>query len=245
MSDPHTQHPQTLPVIYNSRIEIMRLRLAILITAGAMMLGSSASTLDKPMDFGPNNPFYAPSTLPFHAPPFDKIKDSDYQPAIDAGMAEQRQEIRAIADNPAPPTFENTLVAMEKTGQLFNRAMAAFNGVTGANLNPELQKVQDYEAPRLAAHSDAIYLDSKLFQRVAAIYQQRDSLKLDAESLRLVEFYYKKFVHSGANLSDSDKDALKKLNEEESTLTNAFTTRLLAATKDAAYVTKDKARSRA
>jgi hypothetical protein len=104
VSDPHT--PQNLPVVYNSRTEIMRSRLAILITAGALMLGSSASTLDKPMDFGPNNPFYAPSTLPFHAPPFEKIKDSDYQPAIDAGMAEQRLEIRAIADNPAPPTFE-------------------------------------------------------------------------------------------------------------------------------------------
>ena len=122
----------------------MLLRLGILIAAGAMTLGSDAATSDKPMDFGPDNPFYAPSTLPFHAPPFDKIKDSDYQPAIEAGMAEQRQEIRAIADNPAPPTFENTFVAMEKTGQLFNRAMAAFNGVTGANLNPELQKVQDY-----------------------------------------------------------------------------------------------------
>ena len=230
----------TLPVIYNSKIEIMLSRLAILITAGAMALAFSAATLDKPMDFGPNNPFYAPSTLPFHAPPFDKIKDSDYQPAIEAGMAEQLQEMRAIADDPAPPTFENTLVAMEKSGQLFNRAMAAFNGVTGANRNPELQKVQDFEAPRLAAHQDAIYLDSKLFQRVAAIYQQRDSLKLDAKSLRLLEFYYKKFVHSGANLSDSDKAALKKLNEEESTLTNAFTTKLLAATKDAAYVTKDK-----
>jgi peptidyl-dipeptidase Dcp len=218
----------------------MLLRLGILITAGAMTLGSRAATLDKPMDFGPNNPFYAPSSLPFQAPPFDKIKDSDYQPAIEAGMAEQRHEMRAIADNPAPPTFENTLVAMEKTGQLFNRAMAAFNGVTGANLNPELQKVQDFEAPRLAAHSDAIFLDSKLFQRVGAVYEKRDSLKLDAESLRLVEFYYKKFVHSGANLSDSDKAELKKLNEEESTLTNAFTTKLLAATKDAAYVTKDK-----
>ena len=215
-------------------------RLATLLTAGALALGSSASSLDKPMDFGPNNPFYAPSTLPFHAPPFDKIKDGDYQPAIEAGMAEQRQEIRAIADNPAPPTFENTFVALEKTGQLFNRAMAAFNGVTGADLNPELQKVQDYEAPRLAAHSDAIYLDSRLFQRVATIYRERDSLKLDAESLRLVEFTYKKFVHSGANLSDSDKAELKKLNEEESTLTNDFTTRLLAATKDAAFVTKDK-----
>ncbi len=215
-------------------------RLGILIAAGAATLGSATVALDKPMDFGPNNPFYAPSTLPFHAPPFDKIKDSDYQPAIEAGMAEQRQEMRAIADNPAPPTFENTLVAMEKTGQLFNRAMAAFNGVTGANLNPELQKVQDFEAPRLAAHSDAIFLDSKLFQRVAAIYKERNSLKLDAESLRLVEYYYKKFVHSGANLSDADKTELKKLNEEESTLTNAFTTKLLAATKDAAFVTKDK-----
>jgi peptidyl-dipeptidase Dcp len=215
-------------------------RLGILIVAGAATLGSTTVALDKPMDFGPTNPFYATSTLPFHAPPFDQIKDSDYQPAIEAGMAEQRQEMRAIADNPAPPTFENTLVAMEKTGQLFNRAMAAFNGVTGANLNPELQKVQDFEAPRLAAHSDAIFLDSKLFQRVAAIYQERSSLKLDAESLRLVEYYYKKFVHSGANLSDSDKTELKKLNEEESTLTNAFTTKLLAATKEAAYVTKNK-----
>ena len=215
-------------------------RLGILITAGAVALGSATAALDKPMDFGPTNPFYAPSTLPFQAPPFDKIKDSDYQPAIEAGMAEQRQEMRAIADNPAPPTFDNTLVAMEKTGQLFNRAMAAFNGVTGANLNPELQKVQDFEAPRLAGHSDAIFLDSKLFQRVAAIYEQRNSLKLDAESLRLVEYYYKKFVHSGANLSDSDKTELKKLNEEESTLTSAFTTKLLAATKDAAFATKEK-----
>ncbi|HYK51593.1 MAG TPA: M3 family metallopeptidase, partial [Terriglobales bacterium] len=192
------------------------------------------------MTFGPDNPFYAPSTLPFHAPPFDKIKDGDYQPAIDAGMAEQRREIRAIADDPAAPTFENTFVAMEKSGRLFNRVMAAFNGVTGANLNPELQKVQDFEAPRLAAHQDAIFLDSKLFERVEAFYKQRDSLKLDPESLRLVEFYYKEFVHAAANLSDSDKAELKKLNEEESTLTNAFTTKLLAATKDAAYVTKRK-----
>ena len=218
----------------------MRSRAGILITVGALALGSSAVPLDNPMDFGPGNPFYAPSTLPFHAPPFDKIKDGDYQPAIEAGMAEQNREMRAIADNPALPTFENTFVAMEKTGQLFNRVMAAFNGVTGANLNPELQKVQDFEAPRLAAHQDAIFLDAKLFQRVAAVYKQRDSLKLDPEARRLVEFDYEKFVHSGANLSDSDKAELKKLNEEESTLSNAFTTKLLAATKDAAYVTTEK-----
>ena len=192
------------------------------------------------MDFGPSNPFYAQSSLPYQAPPFDQIKDSDYQPAIEAGMEEQRQEIRAITDNPSPATFDNTLVAMEKSGQLFNRAMAAFNAVTGANLNPELQKVQDFEAPRLAAHHDAIFLDARLFQRIAAIYEGRESLRLTPEALRLVEFYYKKFVHSGAKLSDADKSELKSLNEEESTLSNAFITKLLAANKDSAYVVKEK-----
>jgi peptidyl-dipeptidase Dcp len=228
-----------MSTIHLPRITVSRV--GTLIAAGAVTLGVMAApawAVDP--NFGPSNPFYAPSTLPFQAPPFDKIKDGDYQPAIDAGMAQQREEIRAIADNPAPPTFENTIVAMEKTGTLFNRVMLVFNGVTGANLSPELQKVQDFEAPRLAAHEDAIFLDAKLFQRVASIYKQREALKLDAESRRMVEFYYDKFVHSGANLNDSDKAALKKLNEEDSTLSNAFLTKLLAATKDSAYVTKDK-----
>jgi peptidyl-dipeptidase Dcp len=204
-----------------------------IITTGVLAMAADSG-------FGPDSPFYAASSLPFQAPPFDKIKNSDYQPAIEAGMAQQREEVRAIADNPVPPTFENTIVAFEKTGQLFNRVMLVFNGVTGANLNDELQKVQDIEAPRLAAHQDAIFLDAKLFQRVAAIYKQRASLKLDAEQLRLVEYDYLQFVHAGANLSDADKTELKKLNEEESTLTNAFSTRLLAATKDAALITADK-----
>jgi len=208
----------------------------------AFLLGAYAlvsETADS--NFGPSNPFYAASTLPFQAPPFDKIKDSDYQPAIDAGMAEQRKEIQAIADNPAPPTFENTMVALEKSGELFTRVWLVFNGVTAANLDPELQKVQDYEAPRLAALQDDTFLDSKLFQRVAKIYRERDSLHLDAESRRLLEIQYKKFVHAGANLDDADKAALRKLNEEDSTLANAFTTKLLAAAKAGAYVTQDKA----
>jgi peptidyl-dipeptidase Dcp len=190
--------------------------------------------------FGASNPFYAESTLPFHAPPFDKIKDGDYQPAIEAGMAEQLSEIQAIADNPAAPTFENTLAAMEKTGQLFQRATAAFGAVTGANTNPVLQKVQAEEAPKLAAHADAIYLNGKLFARVAAVYKQRESLKLDPESLRLLEVTYDSFVRAGANLSDADKTELKKLNEEISTLSNDFSTKLLAATKEGAYFTTDK-----
>ena len=190
--------------------------------------------------FGPSNPFYAPSSLPFHAPPFDKIKDEDYQPAIEAGMAEQLAEILAIADNPVAPTFENTLVAMQKTGQLLRRAMAGFGAVSQANTNPVLQKAQEEEAPKLAAHYDAIYLNAKCFARVADLYKQRESLGLDPESLRLLEVSFEKFVRSGANLPDADKTELKRLNQEISTLSTAFSTKLLAATKDGAYATADK-----
>jgi peptidyl-dipeptidase Dcp len=212
----------------------------LLLAAGVIMRSSSVVAQSVDTGFGPANPFFAPSTLPFQAPPFDRIKDSDYQPAIEAGMAEQLKEVRAIADSPAAPTFENTVVAMERTGALLNRVSAVFFGVAAANSNPVLEKLQEIEAPKLAAHQDAIYLDAKLFQRFKAVYKERDSLKLDAESLRLVEFYYQQFEMAGANLSDADKDRLKKLNEEESTLSNAFRTKVLAATKDAAFATTDK-----
>jgi peptidyl-dipeptidase Dcp len=211
-----------------------------LIMAAAVIGLTTSSALASSGDFGPGNPFYAPSSLPFQAPPFDKIKDEDYQPAIEAGMAEQRKEIAAIAANPASPTFENTMVALEKSGQLLHRVQRAFFAVAAANTNPALQKVRAAVAPKLAAHRDAIYLDTKLFQRVAAIYNKRASLKLDPESLRLVEFYYDEFVHAGANLSEADKSELKKLNEELATLSNDFTTKVLAATKEGAYVTTDK-----
>jgi peptidyl-dipeptidase Dcp len=149
--------------------------------------------------------------------------------------------MQAVADNPEPPTFENTLIPMEKSGDLMHRALAAFFAVSGANTNPVLQRVKSVEAPKLAAQEDAIYLNAKLFARVSAIYQQRGSLKLDPESLRLVEITYDKFVHSGANLSEADKAELKKLNEEASTLSNTFTTKLLAATTAGAYMTPNKA----
>ena len=199
------------------------------VAAVACMAQGQTTAMSAP--FGPDNPFYIESTLPFQAPPFDKIKDSDYQPAIDAGMAAQLLEVNQIADNPAPPTFENTIVAFEKTGQLLERVELVFNCVTGANTNDALQKVQEYEAPRLSAHEDAIYLNSKLFARVKAIYDQRDTLHLDPESLRLVEFDYQQFVKAGANLSDSDKEKLKKNNEEDSKLENAFMNKLLAGSQ--------------
>jgi peptidyl-dipeptidase Dcp len=212
-----------------------------MIVAGALTLGgTNGAQAQAPAVFGPANPFYAKSTLPYQAPPFDKIHDGDYQPAIEAGMAAQRKEISAIADNSEEPTFANTIVAMERSGQLLTRVSLAFSAITQANTNDTLQKVQEIEAPKLAAHQDAIYLDSKLFARVSKLYNERASLKLDAESLRLLEYDYQQFVKAGANLSDEDKTKLKKLNEEESVLSTAFTNKLLAATKAAAYSTPDK-----
>ncbi|HVN92773.1 MAG TPA: M3 family metallopeptidase [Terracidiphilus sp.] len=215
--------------------------IAAVFLVGIVCAGSSDSQTQKPTaTFGPSNPFYAPSTLPFHAPAFDKIKDSDYKSAIDAGIAEQLKEVDAIANNSAPPTFENTLVALERSGQLYNRAWLAFNLVTQADTDPELERIEAYEAPRTAALADAINLNSKLFARIKAIYDNRASLGLDAESLRLVEYEYQQFVKAGANLSEADKAKLKKMDEEESTLENTFMTKLLAAGAAGAFTTQDR-----
>ncbi len=213
-------------------------QISTLITAGAVAV--SSGTAGAQAVFGPSNPFYAPSMLPFHAPPFDKIKDTDYLPAIEAGIEQNIAENQAIANNSEPPTFENTFVAMEKSGRLVDRAMSAFDGVSGADMNPTLQKTQDEIAPKLAAMQDAILLNPKLFARVEKIYNERHSLRLDPESLRLVEYDYQQFVRAGARLSDPDKEKLKKLNEEEANLTTAFISKLLAATKAGAYTTTDK-----
>ena len=183
------------------------------------------------------NPFFAPSPLPFQAPPFNLIRDSDYQPAIEEGMRRQRAQIERIADNPAPPTFDNTIVAMEKTGRLLERVMEVFNGVSQANTDPMLQKVQADEAPRLAAHQDAIYLNSKLFARVQAIHARRASLAGRPEAQQLVNVYYQQFVHAGAQLPPADKKKLRAINEQDSTLETSFQQKLLAATKAGALVT--------
>ena len=238
-SQPATRH---LPPTGHFGLHCMVMRNIIVLTLALLALMTIPEIATAAAaDFGPSNPFFAPSTLPYQTPPFDKIKDEDYQPAIEAGMAEQIKEIDAIANNPAPPTFDNTIVALEKSGQLLTRSVSAFFALAGANTNPTLQKVRSIEAPKLAAHRDAIFLNDKLFQRVAAIYKQRDSLKLDPEALRLVQYDYDEFVHAGANLSEADKVQLKKLNEEIAGLTESFETKLLAATKAGAFVTTDKA----
>lgn len=216
-------------------------RMAGMVAAGAVALGMAGNATAQTAKLSPDNPFAHASTLPYEAPPFDKIKDSDYEPALLAGMAEQQVQINAIANDAAAPTFQNTIVAMEKSGALLHRAQLAFGAVAGANTDSAIQKVEAEMAPKAAAHQDAIYLNTKLFARVQTLFDQRDSLKLDPESARLLDFYYKRFVHAGAKLNDADKKKLMALNEDGSKLSNAFSQKLLAATKSGGYKTSDSA----
>src|ERR1043166_4726595 len=185
------------------------------------------------------NPFFRASSLPYQAPPFDKIHDSDYRTAIVEGMRQQLAEIQAIANDPAPPTFDNTITAMERSGALLTRASKVFGAVTGANTNDTLDAIQSELAPKLASHSDEIFLDSRLFQRVKSIYDRRAQLRLDAEQARLIDRYYTRFVRAGALLSDPDKAKLRALNQEESKLSTDFQLKLTAATKAGALVISD------
>jgi peptidyl-dipeptidase Dcp len=187
------------------------------------------------------NPFLSASPLQFQAPQFDRIKDSDSQPAIEEGMKRQIAEIEAIANDSAAPTFENTIVPMERSGSLLTRVSKVFFNLTASNTNPAIQKIEADEAPKLAAHQDAIYMNPKLFARVKAIYDHRDSLGLDAESKFVVDRYYKNFVRAGAQLSEADKTKLRALNQEESTLTTQFREKVLADTKDSGVVVENKA----
>ncbi|HEY4125836.1 MAG TPA: peptidyl-dipeptidase Dcp [Rhizomicrobium sp.] len=186
-------------------------------------------------------PFSEPSSLPLQAPQFDKIKDADYQPAFEAAMKQHMAEIDAIASNKAAPTFDNTIVAMEKAGRMLERVSSVFFAVVQANTNDTLDKTQATEAPLLAAHQDGIFLNPQLFARVKAIYDQRDGLKLDAESRQLLKIYYMQFIHAGANLSDADKAKLREINKEEASLETAFQQKLLAGTKAGALIIDDKA----
>lgn len=188
------------------------------------------------------NPLLAPSTLPFGAPPFDKITDADYLPAMQAGMAQQLKEIEAIANNPAPPTFDNTLVAMEKSGRTLSRAEAAFAVAAQANTDATLQHMRDVIAPQLAGHEDAIYLNPKLFTRVQAVYNELPRLHLDPESQQLAKVYYERFVHAGAKLPVSAQAKLRAINKQLAVLQAQFQRKLLAGTADGALVVTDKSK---
>jgi peptidyl-dipeptidase Dcp len=173
------------------------------------------------------NPLLTPSPLPYQLPPFEQIKDEHFAPAFEQGMAEDLKENEAIANNPEKPTFENTIVAMERTGELLDRTQTAFGILTGALTNPALQKLETELSPKLAAHSDAIRLNPKLFARVQALYDARETLGLDAESKRLLWRYYKDFVRGGAKLSEADKAKLKAINAELAVLSTKFAQNVL------------------
>jgi peptidyl-dipeptidase Dcp len=209
----------------------------------ALSVAASLPLLAKPAAKSATriNPLFSASTLLYHAPPFNKIKDSDYRTAIIEGMKRNIVEIEKIANAKSAPTFENTIVPMERSGELLTRAAKIFFALTQANTNDTLQKAEAELAPKLAAHGDAIYLNPRLFARVKAIYDQRASLGLTPDAQFLVERYYRNFVRAGAELAEADKAKLRALNQEESTLTTKFREKLLADTAGSALVLDSKA----
>jgi len=190
----------------------------------------------QPALFTSDNPFAERSRLPFGAPPLDRIRDEDFAPAIEEGMRRHLREVEEIAACGDAPTFENTLVALERAGELLTRVLKTFGALTSANTNDTLQQVQSDQAPKLAAHNDAILLNDELFRRVRDVYDRREGLGLTPEQRYLVERYHLEFIRAGAELPEPDKARLRALNQEESTLTTEFQNRLLAATKAGAFV---------
>lgn len=183
------------------------------------------------------NPFFNVSSLPYHTPPFDQIQETDFLPALQAGMEEKRQEVLAIATNPEAATFLNTCEALEKSGQLLTRVSLVFNAMTSAHTSPYLQQVDEDIAPQLTALNDEIMLNRPLFSRIDQVYLQRN--QLDAESKRLVEVLWQRFQLAGANLPETQKHQLKALNQEAARLSTQFTNKLLAATKAGGLVVND------
>lgn len=198
--------------------------------AAAVAAPVAASALDAA------NPFAQPSSLPLNYPAFDKIRNEHFLPAYAAGMAEHLREIEAIANNKAAPTFDNTIVAMERSGQLLARVSAVFSNLQTANTNDVLDAVDREMSPKLAAHNDAIYLNPALFGRIKTLHAKRATLKLDAESKHLLERVYKEFVRAGANLSRADKDKLKKYNGEIASLQSEFSQRVLKEANASALI---------
>ncbi len=195
---------------------------------------------NKANDINHSNPFFKPSTFQYQAPDFSIIKDEHFLPAFTKGMTEHMAEVEKIANNSAEPTFENTLVALEKSGAMLNRVSRVFYNLTGTDSNEKRREIQSELAPKMAAHSDNINLNSALFSRIKNIYEKRNELNLDSESLRLVEVYYERFIRSGAQLTDEQKKTIRALNEEHSKLTTQFAQNLLAETKKIAVLVENK-----
>lgn len=206
-------------------------QLALLIT-GCLLVSTGSSMKAE-------NPLLSKSPLFLEAPVFSDIKVEHYKPAFEVGMAEQKKEIEAIANSTEKPTFENTLVAMERTGETLKRVAAIFFNLTNSHTNPELQAVEEEIAPILSSHFDDINLNKKLFARIQAIWNDRNILELNEEQKRLLEEQYQSFVRAGAMLDDAAQQRVRQINEEMSKLTTQFQNNLLAATKERAVIVDD------
>ncbi len=221
------------------KLSILASGILLIFLAACNLNSERNKTMGKAKDLA-SNPFIHASTLPFQAPDFTKIKDGDFEPAFEEGIKEQLLEIDKIVENSEPPTFENTMIALEKSGQLLHRVNEVFSMLSSANTDTILQKLNEKIAPKLAALQDAIFLNQKLYERFKILYQKKEELKFDKESARLLEYYQTQFIRAGANLSSDNKTKLKKLNEDEAGLSAKFTNQLLAAAKAGAFLVDNK-----
>ena len=207
--------------------------LTLFITAMLAISCSNNSNMNE-------NPFFTASTLPFEAPDFDKIENEHFMPAFERGMDEELNEIESIASQDEDPTFENTILAMEETGKLLTRVQRVFFNLTSAHTNDEIQEIQTELAPKLAAHSDNIYLNRDLFQRVEVLHDNIDELDLDEESQKLLRDTYRDFIRAGAQLTDEEQSRMRQINERVSSLTTEFQEKLLELTRERAVIVEDE-----
>lgn len=226
-------------------------RLPCVLAAGVLVSGVCIAQLSVPAkgvlsvnsttaeELSPDNPFASKSTLPFQAPDFTRIQTDHYQPAFHAGIRQELAEVKAIAEQDAEPTFENTIVAMEKSGALLERVQQVFSNMTSSHTNDDLQNIQAEMAPLLAAHSDNILLNRKLFERVATLYESRSSLELTEEQQQVLKKKHEAFVRAGAKLTESQQNRIRALNEQLSTLETKYDDLMLQATKERSVIVDD------
>ena len=217
-----------------------KLTMAVLCLLGMGCSGDRGNDSEGVGAVSDDNPFYTESTQPYQLPPFDRIEESHFLPAFERGMAEQLEEVAMIVGQSDPVTFDNTLVALERSGVLLNRVAATFFNLSSADTNEALDQIQAEVAPRLAAHTDQILLNGRLFERVRSLYEARDTLGLDAESLRLVERHYVDFVRAGALLSEAEQERMQEINGEMAALQTSFTQNVLDGVNAAAIVVDDR-----
>lgn len=206
------------------------------VAADPLTLLNSEPAVTFSPDLPADNPFSQPSSLPFHTPPFDRIREEHFKPAMILGMQQQIQEMEAIASQTTSPAFENTIVAMEKSGGLLTRVRSVFSNLTSAHKNDALQNIETELAPLQAAHSDNIYLNRRLFGRVQALWDQKNSLGLNGEQAEVLKQTYESFLRAGAKLNDEQQARIRSLNEQLSRLETRFEENLLAISKERAVV---------